>query len=462
MLGSIAVTFSLVLWLVNVGANYINFLRDFAVLGGIGPGVVLFYPIIVTLLAVIGTVARVRKFRYRRATQYSVGIIIPAYNEAEGIAECIRSLDDAAVNYGGPSRIYLVDNGSTDDTVAVARQAVANCRALTGDVLLCPLQGKAAALNYGISQMTEDVILRVDADTFSSPSLLVQLMPYFSDPAVGIVGGMPLPKDTEGFYSRMRSIEVYYNVGYSRIAQSAVDALLCVPGIQTAYRREALLQAGEFSEGVNGEDTDMTVRVGRLGYRVVVDPRIHVYSEVPDSWAHLREQRIRWSRSMLHVFARNMSSIWMRQGVRGLWLMPNSLWSVFRRVLTVLILAYGLLVALLDPSVLALRDGAALGAILFGPTGLLTLVTLVVYRKFGLLPYLPAYLGFRILRAYFSLDMLFSLSLKPIVRSRGVVLADDLRRVESQAHGWAALTGWLRFRTGQTRVTVAEGAQTGE
>ncbi|MFQ6028736.1 MAG: glycosyltransferase [Dehalococcoidia bacterium] len=423
ILGSIALTVALILWIVESGSQYIELLRDFAVLGGIGPGVVLFYPIIVTLLAIIGTFIRIRKFRYRRSTDYSVGIIIPAYNEAEGIAECIHSLDDAAANYTGPCRIYVVDNGSTDDTVAVARRAVAQCRALRGEVLIAPQKGKAAALNFGISQITEDVILRVDADTFSTPSLLVQLMPYFSDANVGIVGGLPLPKDSEGFYSRMRAIEVYYNIGYSRIAQSAVDSLLCVPGIQTAYRREALLQAGDFSEGVNGEDTDMTVRIGRLGYRVIVDPKIHVYSEVPDSWAHLREQRIRWSRSILHVFARNMSSMWMMQGVRGLWLVPNSLWSVFRRVLTVLILVYGGLVAMIDPSVLSLREGAALGAILFGPSGFLTLLTLIVYRKFNLLPYLPGYLGFRMLRAYLSLDMLFTLSLKPIEYRRKVIVS---------------------------------------
>jgi cellulose synthase/poly-beta-1,6-N-acetylglucosamine synthase-like glycosyltransferase len=309
--------------------------------------------------------------------------------------------------------------------------------------------------------MTEDVILRVDADTPSTPSLLVQLMPYFSDANVGIVGGMPLPKDMESFYGRMRAIEVYYNIGYSRIAQSAVDSLLCVPGIQTAYRREALEQAGDFSEGVNGEDTDMTVRIGRLGYRVIVDPKIHVYSEAPASWAQLREQRIRWSRSILHVFSRNVSSIGMMQGVRALWLLPNSLWRVFRRVLMVLILVYGLLAVVIDPSVISLRDGAALGAILFGPSGLLTLVTLVIYRKFNLIPFLPGYLFFRLLRAYFSIDMLFSLSLKPIENRRRVPadqdsLSEDNADELISAHG-SPRAGWLRSiaqvaRRSQTRA----------
>ena len=50
ILGSIAFTAASILWIVESGSGYLNLLRDFGVLGGIGPGVVLFYPIIVTLL----------------------------------------------------------------------------------------------------------------------------------------------------------------------------------------------------------------------------------------------------------------------------------------------------------------------------------------------------------------------------------------------------------------------------
>jgi hypothetical protein len=154
--------------------------------------------------------------------------------------------------------------------------------------------------------------------------------------------------------------------------------------------------------------------------------------------------------------------MWMLQGVRGLWLMPNSLWSVFRRVLTVLILAYGLLVAAIDPSVLDLRHGAALGAIMFGPSGLLTLITLLVYRKFGLLPYLPGYLGFRMLRAYFSLDMLFSLSLKPIAGCRRVAVEESRLEGARTAGPWGALSGWFRALVSRPERAAAEGTQTAE
>jgi cellulose synthase/poly-beta-1,6-N-acetylglucosamine synthase-like glycosyltransferase len=357
-LGSITLGIVITIMLIQKAAEELDFLRDKALLGGLGPGILLFSNIVWLMLAILGIVALVRrKVKRTEAPIYSIGIIVPAYNEAEGVSNCIRSLDEAAVNYPAPCWLYLIDNGSTDNTVDVAKMALSQCQVLRGQVLVCPEKGKAAALNCGLAQTTEDIVVRVDADTLVSPSLFLQVTPYFVDPAVGVVGGIPLPKEPSRLISRMRAIEVYYTIGYARLAQGSVDAVLCVSGVQTAYRRQALVEAGNFSEGLNGEDTDMTVRIGRLGYHVIIDPSIHVFSEVPATWGHLREQRIRWSRSALHVFARNKSAILMCQGVRGLWVLPNSLWNTFRRPFLLLLLIYGTLVSLINPSVMDMREG---------------------------------------------------------------------------------------------------------
>jgi cellulose synthase/poly-beta-1,6-N-acetylglucosamine synthase-like glycosyltransferase len=411
--GSITLGVIITMVLLQMAGEELDFLRNIALLGGLGPGILLFSNVVWPMLAVLGIMALVRRKTKRgKVPIYSVGIIVPAYNEAEGISDCVRSLDEAAAQYQGPCWLYLIDNGSTDGTVDVARMALSQCRALRGQVLVCPERGKAAALNFGLAQVTEEIVVRVDADTQVSPTLFLQITPYFSDPAVGVAGGIPLPKEPSRLLSRMRAIEVYYTIGYARLAHSSVDAVLCVPGIQTAYRRQALVEAGNFSEGLNGEDTDMTVRIGRLGYHVIIDPSIHVFSEVPATWGHLREQRIRWSRSALHVFARNKSAILMRQGVRGMWTLPFSLWSAFRRPFLLLLLVYGTLAALIDPSVIGIRQGAALGALVVGPGAIITLMTVLAYRRFGLVPFIPAYLVFRIIRAYFAIDMLFTLPVK--------------------------------------------------
>ncbi|MGH2946148.1 MAG: hypothetical protein ACRDPC_07815 [Solirubrobacteraceae bacterium] len=75
----------------------------------------------------------------------------PPNNEQEGIAACIEALDHAAASYAGRCRLYLVDNASQDDTGAVAARAIAGCRALSGQVLLCPARDKSRALSVELA-----------------------------------------------------------------------------------------------------------------------------------------------------------------------------------------------------------------------------------------------------------------------------------------------------------------------
>ncbi len=151
-----------------------------------------------------------------------------------------------------------------------------------------------------------------------------------------------------------------------------------------------------------------------MGHKIIIDPTVTVYTETPQTLAHLREQRLRWSRSFLHVFARNMSAIWMRQGVRGIWTLPTAFWGVFRRSIVIPLVVFAMVVAIFHPEAELLRHGAGLIAVMVGPVFLITIAVLITYRRLDLLPYLPAYLFLRMFRAYTALEMLFTLPLKEI------------------------------------------------
>ena len=72
--------------------------------------------------------------------------------------------------------------------------------------------------------------------------------------------------------------------------------------------------AGGFPVGMNGEDADLTMQIGRLGYRVVVDPRIRSYEDVPGTIGEFVEQRTRWARGGIHAYARHVP---LRSGGAG-------------------------------------------------------------------------------------------------------------------------------------------------
>lgn len=391
-------------------------LRSAGLLGGLGPGIVLFFPVFITLLAVIELLSLRAKTGDIR---FSVAFLVPALNEAENITDCIRSLDVAAQRYGRVCRLYLVDNGSQDLTRALAEVELKRCQALEGTVLECPQPGKSKALNAGLAYIREDIVVRVDADTQVSPNLLTKAISHFADPGVGAVSGLPLPVETRPLLSKLRAAEVYLNQGFVRLGMSAVDGVLSLSGVFSAYRRSCLDTLGGFAEEINGEDTDIVLRIGRLGYRLINDPRLHVYSEVPRTLPLLREQRLRWFRSTFHVASRNRSAMRERQGVRGTFSLPWALLQTVRRSVMVPVLLFAGVTAVLEPSALYLRGGAALAAVLVGLPFLVSVLVIAAYRQFGLLLYLPVYVLFRLLRSYYSLEMLFTLPLgAPPVRKR--------------------------------------------
>jgi cellulose synthase/poly-beta-1,6-N-acetylglucosamine synthase-like glycosyltransferase len=79
----------------------------------------------------------------------------------------------------------------------------------------------------------------------------------------------------------------------------------CIPGTFAAFRREPATRFGGFVAGMNGEDADLTLQLGRLGYRAVIDPAIISYEDVPSTLADFRAQRLRWNRAGIHVMSRH-------------------------------------------------------------------------------------------------------------------------------------------------------------
>lgn len=124
------------------------------------------YPVLLTLLAPLFPVRR-----YITAVPMDVSIIIAAHNEARHIEAKLRTL--LAQDYPARSlQIILASDGSTDDTVACARNVI-DPRITVLDL---PRQGKAAALNTGVAHSSGDILVFTDADNQWFPDTLGHLL----------------------------------------------------------------------------------------------------------------------------------------------------------------------------------------------------------------------------------------------------------------------------------------------
>ena len=382
------------------------------VLAGVGSVVLLFFGVLAVFLYLLDRA--VASSGHLQGRMPSVAVVVPAQNEGGVIGDTLASIDAAAGEYPAPVRVYVVENGSTDNTAAEAQAAIAAMRHAAGEVLTCPPHGKAAALNHGIAACEGEIVLRIDADTIVTSSALRGLMRHFADPKVGGTSGMPLPRSRAAWICRMRAVEVIYQVGFKRSGYNVIDAVGVLPGALVAYRRGLLLKLNGFAQGMNGEDADMTVRVGRLGYRIVSDPTVRAYTEMPSTFAYLREQRMRWSRGTYHMLARNKSAIFRAQGLRAVWMLPWAGFIMLRRLMILPFACVALALVAETHSFVSMEEVAAGGAILLGFQLLQMAACMAFFREWRLIAEIPSYVVFRLIVSFYALETLLGLSFRPL------------------------------------------------
>jgi cellulose synthase/poly-beta-1,6-N-acetylglucosamine synthase-like glycosyltransferase/peptidoglycan/xylan/chitin deacetylase (PgdA/CDA1 family) len=217
-----------------------------------------------------------------------VSVVVPAYNEKEGIAAAVRSLA------GGDHpeiEVVVVDDGSTDDTAAIADGlGLRNVR-----VVRVANGGKSAALNVGVAMASHDLIVMVDGDTVFEPESLRRLVQPFGDPRVGAVAGNVKVGNRGSIVARWQHIEYVIGFNLDRRFFDLMQCMPTVPGAIGAFRRQALNDVGGVSSDTLAEDTDLTMALGRAGWRVVYEETARAWTEAPATLQQLCTQRYRWS-----------------------------------------------------------------------------------------------------------------------------------------------------------------------
>jgi cellulose synthase/poly-beta-1,6-N-acetylglucosamine synthase-like glycosyltransferase len=220
----------------------------------------------------------------------TVSLIIPAYNESAVIARTITSL--RAQRYAA-LEILVVDDGSTDDTLAAAEGAA------RGDPRVRVVHqangGKARALNTGIAEATGTIVVVVDADTLLEPDAIAHLVRPLSDARVGAVAGNAKVGNRVNLVTRWQSLEYVTSQNLDRRAFALLNCITVVPGAIGAWRRASVLEAGGFSHDTLAEDQDLTMTLLRRGQHIALADRAIAWTEAPETLGALLKQRFRWS-----------------------------------------------------------------------------------------------------------------------------------------------------------------------
>jgi cellulose synthase/poly-beta-1,6-N-acetylglucosamine synthase-like glycosyltransferase len=270
-----------------------------------------------------------------------VSVVMPAHNEEVGIVTSTTAM--LSLRYPR-HEVVVVDDGSTDNTFGVLREAfdlVQIPREVPMDlpvraeilgvyvprdgptrlvVVRKANSGRSEAINAGVNVAVEPLIAFIDADSILEPDALLRVSkPFTDDPtrmvATGgtiravngsrVVSGrlVRLAMPTQ-WVARIQVVEYLRAFLVGRTGWSRLGMLILISGAFGMFRRDVVVDAGGLDPDSIGEDFELVLRIHRRmmdegrDYAVEFVPEPVCWTEVPSTLSVLARQRRRWHRGL--------------------------------------------------------------------------------------------------------------------------------------------------------------------
>lgn len=203
-----------------------------------------------------------------------LSVVVPALNEAEGIAATLEPLQSARA--AGDVEVLVVDGGSEDDTAAIA--------ARHADQVVSTSRGRARQMNAGADAASGDYLLFLHADTRLTPSILqLLLFTLQSDAPVWARFDVRLDGDEWMF----RVVETLMNVR-SRLTSIATGDQAVV------VRRQTFEELGGYADIPIMEDIEFSARIRRVARPMCMRTRVSTSARRWQSHGILRTIVLMW------------------------------------------------------------------------------------------------------------------------------------------------------------------------
>lgn len=245
----------------------------------------------------------------------TVAVVIPCRNEAVHIEGLLTALWNQTRR---PDEIVVVDDGSTDQTVAriedwCTRHASAAVRCVPG-----PGRGPGPAVNAGIRQTAADIIVRFDGHSVPDVQYVEASVAVAADPTVGVAGGWwRIAPGAPTAEAAAIAAVVSHPLG-SGGASYRSGSIAAPTDVETVpfgtFRRQVWEQLGGFDESLDAnQDFDFNFRARKAGWRVVLDPRIASTYVARGTLAALGRQYHRYGFWKYRMLRKDASAIAWRQ-----------------------------------------------------------------------------------------------------------------------------------------------------
>ncbi len=275
-----------------------------------------------------------------------ISVIVPAFNEAAGIIESVRSL--LSLRYP-VFEVVVVNDGSTDGTLDLPTlpiRGIYRSAVQPKLVVVDKINGKKAdAMNAGLNISRYPLFCAVDADSILEPDALLKVVrPFLEDPertigAGGIirlsngcvvkegqVAKVGIPKN---WIARFQILEYLRAFLGGRLGMSMMKSTLIISGAFGIFRKDLAMTCGGYRAASITEDMDLVIRMQKhmheqkKPYRIQFIPDPICWTEAPENLRDLARQRSRWHRGLIQTLVLFRKMLFNpRYGVAGMFAMP--------------------------------------------------------------------------------------------------------------------------------------------
>lgn len=228
-------------------------------------------------------------------------IYIPNFNGADRLGPVLRALGEQT----RPAEVVLVDNGSGDDSVELARRELPEVRVLElGENL-----GFGPALNRAVAAQPGDPVILLNDDAVPGPRFVEALLDGLGEGVDSVAGVLvqeraPELIDSAGVVADATLMGFDYLHGEPVAAAETAPAPLGPTGGAALYRRAAFEAVGGFDERIflYYEDLDLALRLAAAGGRCRLAPEaraLHAYSASLGAASAAKYARTGWSRGYM-------------------------------------------------------------------------------------------------------------------------------------------------------------------
>jgi cellulose synthase/poly-beta-1,6-N-acetylglucosamine synthase-like glycosyltransferase len=221
---------------------------------------------------------------------------------------------------------------------------------------------KAGALDAGLASATGELVAIFDADFIPQEGFLLDLVPHFFDPKVGMVQARWGHMNREAsLLTRVQALMLDGHHLVENRARAAAGWLFNFSGTGGMWRKKAIAEAGGWQHDTLTEDLDLSYRAQLAGWRFVYREDVVTPAELPEDVSAFRAQQFRWAKGTVQTARKLMkrvvsSDLSLSQRVEALFHMTPHFAYPLMVVLSVLLLPALILMPATNPRTMLLID----------------------------------------------------------------------------------------------------------